>query len=125
MQERIIRNDIYGITIQNLNELGMLNQQTAMYIMKNGADGKLYNAKIEWVEVEANTTPIEPAILERSRHVDGSSLKDAIVKAVEDSKLIKKQSPLDGELKATKQHLEDMRKLVFEEQVVTHITKEV
>jgi hypothetical protein len=86
--------------------------------MKHGSDGKVYQAKIEWVEVEQFTTS-EPSIVEHVGMIEKSSLEIAIQNASEPVPV----DSLAGKLKATEKHLEDMRKIAFE--ITTENIREV
>lgn len=78
--------------------------------MKHGSDGKVYQAKIEWVEVNPLTNGGEPSIVEHVGMVEKSSLEIAIQNASEPVPV----DSLAGKLEATEKHLEDMRKIAFE-----------
>ena len=116
MNTHVIRRDQYNMVVQKINEFG-LEKQVGLYIMKLGADGKTYKAKIEWVETNV-AVAMEPTIVERVGMFEKSSLEYAIQNAIP----APIKTSIEGKLEATERHLEDMRKIVFE--IPTETTKE-
>ncbi|NRA76831.1 MAG: hypothetical protein HRU18_01375 [Pseudoalteromonas sp.] len=108
MNSHVFKRDRYSILVQKIDKFA-LSKQVGLYIVKEGADGKYYRAKIDWEEIDSFAGELPPAITEVVGAMEQSSLEESI-KAVAVPK-----TNTEAELEATKKHLEDMRQLVFEE----------